>query len=505
MRPLLLLLFGLPFGLLWAEASAAPHPAPCGSLISPASGAGRDIGWPVGIAARVTPTETYPLPIEAYPRPADDNGRGVHWIPTNQPMPVEIVDYFVGELSTMNMKWVKILQSDVPGLTHRYLLEQLRSRDIEPILRIYHPFNTPYTHLSELVPEAVDAGVHYFELFSEPNVAGAEGGWRPGEDISVERIAELWIPAARQVYAAGGHPSLPPLAPGGTIDDVKFLEHFLDAVEIAGEAHLFHGAWIPVHNYFLNHPLDYPEDPVNRFSIPLTEEEIAARDLTPEQVQAINEARRIARLPRSRGGYWVGDTIDEDSNGFRKWEAYANLFYRYFGYNLPVIGTEGGAVAGAQEDPRYPPVRDQDVVTLTLQAYHIVLDEAPDYFFAHVAWLLANRAGGHDDPRFEHAAWYKDREGTVLPVVQALKRDPRRYEVREMKAVQLTQAMRGADDVLCGPASRSTRTLNSMSRLRMVYSPGRTSSSARVSCPRPCNLLDSVCLLGVTQYSSLTW
>jgi hypothetical protein len=95
--------------------------------------------------------------------------------------------------------------------------------------------------------------------------------------------------------------------------------------------------------------------------------------LTSEQVEAINQARRIAKLPREQGGFWVGNTIDEDSNAFRKFEAYAGLFYRRLGYYLPVISTEGGAIAGAAEDPRYPPVRVEDLTTLTLEAYHTML------------------------------------------------------------------------------------------------------------------------------------
>ncbi len=164
--------------------------------------------------------------------------------------------------------------------------------------------------------------------------------------------------------------------------------------------------------------------------LPLTEAEIAERGLTPEQVEAINHARRIAKLPREQGGFWVGNTIDEDSNAFYKFDAYAKAFYRRFGYYLPVIGTEGGAIIGAAEDPRYPPLRAEDLTALTLGAYYAILDDAPPYFFAQTAWLLANSAGEHADKRFEQAAWYKDRKGTVLPVVEALKADPRREEVR---------------------------------------------------------------------------
>ena len=59
-----------------------------------------------------------------------------------------------------------------------------------------------------------------------------------------------------------------------------------------------------------------------------------------------------------------------------------------------------------------------------------MLDQAPPYFFAQTPWLMANQAADHQDERFEQAAWYKDRQGTTLPVVEALKSDPRRDEVR---------------------------------------------------------------------------
>jgi len=98
-----------------------------------------------------------------------------------------------------------------------------------------------------------------------------------------------------------------------------------------------------------------------------------------------------------------------------------------------VLSTEGGAIIGSTEDPRYPPVREEDLTTLTLRAYHTLLDDAPPYFLAHMPWLLANSAGGHSDERFETAAWYKDRQGATLPVVEALKTDARKDEVRDSK------------------------------------------------------------------------
>ena len=369
-------------------------------------------------------------PLAAYPRPPDDNGRGIHWVPTNQTLDPAVVDYFIEELKAMNIKWVKFLQDDLPTVTDVYLIEQLVAHDMEPVLRVFKPINEPYQHLPELVPQARALGVDYFELYNEPNVAGPAGGWPEDAPINVEQMIDLWILAAHDVHAAGGYPSLPPLAGGGTMDDMLFLQQFLDGLRARGQADLLPGAWIPVHNYFLNHPLDYPTDPVNVDDILLTEAEIAEHELTTEQVEAINQARRIAKLPREQGGFWVGNTIDADSNAFGKFEAYANIFYSRFGYYLPLIGTEGGSIIGSAEDPRYPPVREADFTQLTLGAYHAMLDEVPAYFFAHTPWLLANRAGGHDDERFEQAAWYKDRQGTVLAVVDALKADARKAEVR---------------------------------------------------------------------------
>ncbi|MEW5956800.1 MAG: hypothetical protein AB1801_03680 [Chloroflexota bacterium] len=376
-----------------------------------------------------------------YPHPPNDNGRGVHYAPTIMAQPPETVDFFIQELLAMNIKWVKIMQGDIPKVEHQYLVEQLVEHGIEPIVRVYRPFNEPYEYLSDLVAAARPMGVHYFELYNEPNINGFPGGWREGEPVSVERMLDLWIPAAAAISRAGGYPGLPTLAPGGSYEDMQFLKTFLDGLIARNQANLLEDAWLPLHNYFLNHPFDYPTDPVNLHNVPLSLEEINRRGLTPEQVQTINTARSNARLP---GGYYVGDTIDEDSNGFLKFEAYAKIFHDRFGYYIPIISTEGGPLAGDNQDPRYPPVIDQNVADLTVRAYHYMLDNAPVYYFAFTPWLLANGAGGHYDGAWEGAAWYK-LDHSTLPVVDALKADPRRHEVRSwsLKSDQAEQLLAG--------------------------------------------------------------
>ncbi|MEP7200952.1 MAG: hypothetical protein ABI874_14100, partial [Chloroflexota bacterium] len=363
----------------------------------------------------VTPAIGLPNRLSSFPRPPQDNGWGVHWAPTLFAQPPEVVDYFVGEAQTMGIKWVKFLNGDSDKLDHAHLVRTLVAHGMMPVMRVYQPFNEPYEHLAALTRAALPLGVRYIELYNEPNVAGRAGGWRDGEAISATRIAELWVPAADAVTQAGGYPGLPSLAPGGDYDDLQFLRDFLDELKARGRADLLQRAWLPLHNYFLNHPLAYPNDDVNLHNTPLAADEIARRRLSAEQIAAINTARLNARLPRAQGGYFVSDSIHGDSNGFRKFEAYEHIVVERVGFEIPIISTEGGAIAGAHEDPRYPPMTDDDVTTTTLAAYRTMIESAPAYYFAFTPWLLANAAGGHSDPRFEAHAWYKDRLGTTLP------------------------------------------------------------------------------------------
>ncbi len=409
------------------DQKAANHWQPRRTITPQAVIADGGTGGDIAITPIAQPT-THSL--ANYPHPPNDNGRGVHYVPTILGQPTEQVDRFVTEIKAMNIKWVKIMQGDTPKVEHDYLIEQLVANGIEPILRVYKPYNEPYQHLTELVPLAQSLGVHYFELYNEPNIAGFPGGWRDGESISVNRMLDLWIPAAETVSKLGGYPALPTLAPGGDYEDMQFLKDFLGGLQARRRTDTLNRAWLPLHNYFLNHPLDYPNDPVNQNSVPLTTTEIESRGLNDYLVTTINAARLKERIKKT---YRVGTTIDEDSNGFRKFEAYEHIFFKRFGWYIPIISTEGGAITGDFQDPRYPPVNENDVTDWTLTAYRDMLKDVPAYYFVFTPWLLANAAGGHWDAAWEQAAWYKI-DGSTLPVVDALKNDATRLQTRNWQA-----------------------------------------------------------------------
>ena len=80
-------------------------------------------------------------------------------------------------------------------------------------------------------------------------------------------VVDNFIIDADNVIRLGGLPALPALSIGTKAN-------LLELVVQKGRADLFsNGAWVAVHNYTLNHPLDYPYDPVNQAGAPVSQEE----------------------------------------------------------------------------------------------------------------------------------------------------------------------------------------------------------------------------------------
>jgi len=398
-----------------------------------------------------------PLPLSAYPRPRNDNGRGVHWAPTTFSQPREIVDYLVDELGRLNVRWVKLLlPATHQSVAHEYLLRRLQEEGIMPVARLYPVRNEPLPHLEEIVRQYVRLGVYYYEVYSDVNLRGPTGGWTEGEDICVDKIVDLWLRAADQVRAAGGYPGLPTLTAGGDRDDLEFLRDMLAEIARRGRPGALRGVWLPVHNAFLNHPPEYPYDDVNLYGTPVSTEEIDRWALTPAEIEALNAARVRGRSAQVASGYFDADELlDVDSNGFLKFEAYRRAFVEIFGFEIPIISVAGGAVVGDRQDPRYPAVTERDLAEWTLYAYEYMLDSAPESYFAFMPWLLVNGAAGGPSPHHERAAWYRDLRGTVRPVVSALRDHARWGETRastDSVRAQRAEAQLAARGVATGAA-----------------------------------------------------
>ncbi|NOZ05421.1 MAG: carboxypeptidase regulatory-like domain-containing protein [Chloroflexi bacterium] len=354
------------------------------------------------------------MELNDYPRPPRDTGLGIHWAAVVPPGIglAEVQQKWLPELLAMNIKWVKILHDGGEGLAKLFL-----AHEIMPIVRIYRHQPNPGRLSSEeqmRVKRFARLGVRYIETNNEPNL---KEEWQPGEwekgDLP-RRVVEDWIADAEFVLSQGALPGFPALAPGGHFDDVVFFRQALQHLADRNGSDIFHaGAWIAIHNYFLNHPPDYPYDPVAQNGQPLSDQEKAHFALAPADVKQMNERRRQWRSP--------GRTLREDSNGFLKYQSYHDMFVDTFGFEVPLLTTEGGAVWGRAQDPRYPKIDETLHETYNLFAFeHMAV--APDYYFCNCPWLIANRRLNSGVRAWENNSWYSDLwAGGQLPIVSAIK------------------------------------------------------------------------------------
>lgn len=285
-----------------------------------------------------------PLPLEAFPRPVGDNGRGMHWIPTLHQSP-EVVDRFVRELQAMKVKWTVILNDGTDTERNDYLVRRLAEAGIMPVMRVYTPGLQPLDPdaLEKLVRHYRELGVYYYQLYNEPNLRFENGG----RDPDVKRYLDLWIPAAEAVVRGGGFPGFGALSPSGDVDDLEFLRAALRELKRRGRLDVLNRAWLSVHNYI--------------------------------------------------GPYPVEDT--GDGRGFFRYRRYAEILLQELGRILPMIGTEGGAYVehGLTVEEQVQRVR---------QAYAYLTRREP-YFLAYSYWVIANEAGGGRDPAFSHQALFR--------------------------------------------------------------------------------------------------
>jgi len=235
-----------------------------------------------------------PLAMSAFPRPTNDNGWGMHWIPTLHSTP-EVVDQFVAELKKMGIKWTVFLNNGTDIGANDYLVQQLSQNGIMPLMRIYTPGLVPIKgDLEALVSHYKELGVSYFQLYNEPNLVLENNSQQP----DVDRYLDLWVPAAKRVLAAGGLPGFGALSPNGESDDRQFLREALDSLKRRGEDWVLNRGWLSMHNYAGSLPLDNPD-------------------------------------------------------GFLRFQQYAQIIKDHLGRMIPIIGTEAGSyVTEELDEPR---------------------------------------------------------------------------------------------------------------------------------------------------------
>lgn len=336
-------------------ASAQPISDPQPAAVSPALPAA-----PVSAPTPVPASSPGAMSLDAFPRPAGDNGRGMHWIPTTSSTS-DVVDQFVRELADMRVKWVVILNDGADAAKNDYLVQQLVSNGIEPVMRVYTSSVRPIDgDLAGMVRHYKAMGVDYFQLLNEPNHEIENDGQVP----DVNRYLNAWIPAAKIVAENGGLPGFGALSPGGPdasspqrVDDLEFLRAALRGIKERGETAALDRAWLSAHNY-------------------------------------------------------MGDKPLADPDGLLRVQRYDQIINEELGRSMPIIGTEGGSFVGGS-------MSEAAQTSLVTSAMRYMQNSREPYNFAYTYWVLANSLGGGKDPAWEWQALFQPDH--TSPIVDALK------------------------------------------------------------------------------------
>lgn len=350
-----------------------------------------------------------------YPRPPDDTGAGVHG-GANAYHPLGdndgLIPGILDEMHRCGLRWVKLLDAD--GSSYNACRMALE-RGMMPVVRLYRERPYPGTLTDKQLAAArdlVNLGVRYFERGNEPNV---DWEWQPdkwpGYDwnawtaATFDALARDWFADAQKLASIGAFVAVDACSPGGHYDDIMYLQRFFAALkQVDGAASLLHEhGWLAVHPAGLNHPLDYPDDPVNQAEHP---------------GQTIHS-------------HFDGIQPTGASNCIRKPEAVYKLFVDTWGFGIPVMGTEGGFWPGRQDDSRYPETSVQtasEMNAATLRG----MATAPPWYLAMMPWLWFNRLGANLEQGFERDAWKRvpgfgscpGWEPAVQPIVNMLLREP---------------------------------------------------------------------------------
>jgi hypothetical protein len=320
-----------------------------------------------------------------YPRPNGDTGIGFHWFPDMYHYENSQLDTFMPKLKSMGTSWLTVLSEATKPVPQQFI-QGLLSQGIEPIIRVYTPAIAPIDQagLRSLCQAYAAWGVHYVHVYNEPNLTNEWSAWDPNN--LPDRFMDLLIPCLETMWSIDGIiPMLTPLAPGGNYRDITFFRQMLDILIARSKSYLFSKLAVGLHNYALNHPLDWGKG--GQAAWPATQDNV-----TPPGSQ--------------------------DSNGFRQFEWYDELVRERVGFSLPMVCGENGALPGSSQDTTYPMIDAALHAQRHVEMARLLMDnEVPYYMFNNAFWILS----APDGSMFAGHRWFKDSAEPILTAsVQAL-------------------------------------------------------------------------------------
>jgi hypothetical protein len=188
-----------------------------------------------------------PMPLPDWPRPAQDNGLCIHFIPEEYHTP-EHLDHHISRLIDMRMKWALVIYGDENQL--KMAAPKFRDAGITVVWRKMLYPGDKYFDWGRDVQVLQNLGVPpYIQIYNEPSL---ETGWED-PPVPKEAFMEDLLKAARDVYNAGGYVGL-------QFVDPQWLREALQEIKLHGGDLMFGRMFFVPHPYGLNHPPSYQED-----------------------------------------------------------------------------------------------------------------------------------------------------------------------------------------------------------------------------------------------------
>ncbi|HJX37368.1 MAG TPA: hypothetical protein VJ714_02090 [Anaerolineae bacterium] len=325
------------------------------------------------------------MTLEAYPRPDHNTGYGFHYYADTQHYSPDDAKRWLPELKSMGASWLVVL-SRLDAPIPEFFVRRLIADDIEPIVRVVTPGiqSVDTNVLASLLGSYGSWGVHYVEIYAEPNVSlrwSLQEWCRPS---LVERFVGMLAPCLLEMQSAGLAPVFPALRPGGDYWDLSFLGSALELLAAQLDTSTLNSMAVGMHNHAFDKPLAWGQG--GQRTWPLA-------------------------CPYSR------PEGSEDHLGYSLFEWYNEIVVSALGRSLGLLcmgsaalGLSWSSAGVGSADQEGHAERAASIATMHMDGV------VPDYVINHAFYLLASEDG---DTGREHA-WYSDR-GEGRPAVGALK------------------------------------------------------------------------------------
>ncbi|MCX7839064.1 MAG: hypothetical protein N2559_06365, partial [Anaerolineae bacterium] len=301
-------------------------------------------------------TDLPALTLRDWPRPANDNGRCIHFFADRIYYTPRDFEIQMPRVIDLQMRWMLVIYPDENQL--RLAASHFKAAGIVPVWRRYLRAYNRYSSWERDIQILKEYGLPpYMQVYNEPD---SEAEW-DGRPVNRDLWMANFIASAREIYNAGGFVGLQVLDP-------DWLRAVIREIKARKGDRLFGRMFFVPHSYALNHPPNYTED-------------------------------------------------ENSVLGFRM---YADVFREELGFVPPFIVGEGGWKIGEAHDSRFPKVDEVLIAKYYVELFNWFRppgrlsngEPLPDYLFAFCPWLLASNTTA--------GAWYDSFEGERTLLIQSV-------------------------------------------------------------------------------------